>query len=62
MEVDAEVETAAALLDGTEAEYMVLEMPDVSDVEMTANEFDREDGRVLAESFDGVVVDKVRVV
>jgi hypothetical protein len=60
VEVEAEVETAAALLDGTEVEYMVMEMPDVLDVEMAAGEFDREDGGVLAESVDGVVVDKVR--
>jgi hypothetical protein len=44
---------SAALLDGTEVEYVVMEMGDVPDVEMAAGESDTEDEGVLA---DGKVV------
>lgn len=63
VKVKVEVGTAAAVLDDTEAEYVVMEMPDVPDVEVTAGDFDREDEGVLAGSTNGVVVvDKLRVV
>jgi hypothetical protein len=62
VEVEVEVETSAALLDATEAEYVAVEMWDVSGVEMAAGEFNREDEGVFAEGTDGVVVDKLRVV
>jgi hypothetical protein len=56
VEVDVKVGTAAAGLDDTEAEYMVMEMLDVPDVEVTAGDFDREGEGVLARSTNGVVV------
>jgi hypothetical protein len=61
--VEVEVGTAAAVLDDTEAEYVVIEMPDVPDVEATAGGFNREDEGVFAGSANGVmVVDKLGVV
>jgi hypothetical protein len=60
--VEVEVETSAALLGATEAEYVAVEMRDVSGVEMAAGEFGREDEGVLAEGADGTVVDKLGVV
>jgi hypothetical protein len=61
--VGVEVGAAAAVLDDTEAEYVVIEMPDVPDVEVTAGGFNREDEGVLARSANGVVVvDKLGVV
>jgi hypothetical protein len=62
VEVEVEVGTAAAGLDDTEAEYMVMEMLDVPDVEVTAGDFDREGEGVLARSTNGVVVVVVGVV
>src|SRR5579871_338116 len=55
-EVEVEVETPAALLEATEAEYVAVEMRDVSGVEMAAGEFDREDEGVFAEGPDGMVL------
>jgi len=60
--VAVEVGSAAAVMDDTEAEYVVIDMPDVSDVKMTAGDFDREDEGVLARSDNGVVVVVVGVV
>jgi hypothetical protein len=61
--VEVEVETAAIVLDDTEAGCVIMEMSDVSDVEATAGVFGREDEGVLAESTNGVVVvDKLRVI
>src|SRR5271168_256960 len=64
VEMEVEVGTAAVVLDDTEAEYVAMEMSDVSDVEVTAGDFDREGEGVLARSNNGVVVvvDKLRVV
>jgi hypothetical protein len=61
VEEAVEVETTA-MSDDMEAEYVVMEMPDVPDLEVTADDFDREDEGVLAESANGVVVvDKLSV-